>query len=47
MNPVFTTEAAMAATRGVRPVTLGWQGWSVIVIILVLVVLAGVLALMW
>jgi hypothetical protein len=37
----------MAGSHRVQPIMLGWQGWSVIVIILMLVVLAGGLALTW
>ena len=32
----------VASSHGARLVTLGWQTWSVVVVILALVILAGV-----
>jgi len=37
----------MAAHHEVRPVTLGWQAWSIVLVVLVLVTLAGMLILVW
>jgi hypothetical protein len=37
----------MAASRGVRVVTLNWQTWSIVVVVLTLVLLAGVFILAW
>jgi hypothetical protein len=37
----------MAASRGIRLVTLGWQTWSVVVVVLTLVMLVGLLILAW
>jgi hypothetical protein len=34
-------------TRKVRLITLGWQTWSVVVVVLMLVLGAGSLALLW
>ncbi len=37
----------MIATRPARPVTLGWQTWSVVVVVLAFVVGAGLWVLTW
>jgi len=40
-------EAAMAAPRGVRLITLGWQSWAIVAVVLTIGLLAGMLVLVW
>jgi len=40
-------EAAMTASHEARLLTLGWQTWAILVIVLALVTLAGVFVLPW
>lgn len=44
---VVHQEAVMTTSHGVRLVTLSWQTWSVVVVVLALVLLAGGWALTW
>ena len=37
----------MSTARGVRLITLGWQAWAVVVVVLTLVLLAAGFALTW
>jgi hypothetical protein len=37
----------MSTARSVRLMTLGWQVWAVVVVVLTIVLLAGGLALTW
>jgi hypothetical protein len=40
-------EAAMTTAHGARLVTLGWQTWSIVVVVLMLVLAAGTFVLLW
>jgi hypothetical protein len=40
-------EADMAETRGAHLVTLGWQVWAIVVVVLALVLLFAAWALTW
>jgi hypothetical protein len=37
----------MSTSRGLHLVTLGWQTWAVVVVVLTLILLAGVFLLTW